>query len=508
MGEEKDQSYFDLVPSRKNDFLYPLIFQEYIYTLAHDDNLFPPILLENLGYDKRFRFLIIKRLITRMSQQKHWSLSAANLKQNPYFIYNKFLYSQIISEGLAIIVEIPFSPQLGTSFENFEIVKVQNLQSIHSIFPFLEDKFTHLIFVSDEFLPYPIHLENLVQTLRYWLKDPSSLHCLRVFLHEYWNWNQLFLKKKSNSFFVKRHLRLFIFLYNSYVYEYESIFFFIRRQFFYLPAKRFQVLFERLYFYGKVENFTEVFNKRFPFTFALFKDPNMHYIRYQGKSFFASRGVPLLLKKLKYYFVTLFQFYFDVWLKPDKMHINQLSKHSFHFVGYLLSLKLNPLVIRSQMLQNGFSIDNTMNKMDTLVPIIPMIESLSKIKFCNKRGQPVSKPTWTDSLDSDIIDRFVRLCNKISYYYSGSSKKKGLYQIQYILRFACLKTLARKPKTSVRVFLKKQGSSFLEEFFPEKHISYLIFIRSSSKSSYRSNQAKIRFWYLDIISINDLVNHD
>nr|BAM33967.1 maturase K [Weddellina squamulosa] len=502
MGEEKDQSYFDLVTSRKNDFLYPLIFQEYIYTLAHDENLFP---LENLGYDKRFRFLIIKRLITRMYQQKHWSLSAANFKQNPYCIYNKFLYSQILSAGLAIIVEISFSPQLGTSFENFEIVKVQNLQSIHSIFP-LEDKFPHFIFVSDGLLPYPIHLENLVQTLRYWLKDPSSLHCLRVFLHEYWN--HLFFQKESNSFFVKRNLRLFIFLYNSYVYEYESILFFIRRQFFYLPSKSFQVLFERLFFYGKVDNFTEVFNKRFPVTLELFKDPNIHYIRYQGKFFFAYRGVPLLLKKWKYYFVTLFQFYFDIWFQPDKMHINQLSKHSFHFVGYLLSLKLNPSVIRSQMLQNGFSIDNTMKKMDTLVPIIPMIESLSKMRFCNKMGQPVSKPTWTDSLDSDILERFVRLCKKISYYYSGSSKKKGLYQIHYILRFACLKTLARKHKTSVRAFLKKQGSSFLEEFFTEEQISYLIFIRSSSKSSDRSNEAKIRFWYLDIISINELVNHD
>nr|BAV90018.1 maturase K [Cladopus taiensis]BAV90019.1 maturase K [Cladopus taiensis]BAV90020.1 maturase K [Cladopus taiensis]BAV90021.1 maturase K [Cladopus taiensis] len=508
MGEKKDQRYLDLVISRQNYFLYPLIFQEYIYTLTHDHNFFPTILLENLGYDKRLRFLIVKRLITRMYQQNHLSLSVANWRENPYFLYNKVLYSQKISEGLAIIVAIPFYPQLGTFFKNFELVKVQNLQSIHSIFPFFEDKFPYLNLVSDGLFPYPIHLEKLIQILRYWLKDPSSLHFLRFFFHEYWNWNYPLFQKKSHFFFEKRNLRLFVFLYNSYVYEYESILFFIRRQFFHLPSKPFRFFFERLYFYGKVENFTEVFSKGYPMTLALFKDPNMNYIRYQGKFFFAYRGMPLLMNKWKYYFVTLFQNHFDVWYQPDKIHINPLYKHSFNCVGYLLSLKRNPSVIRSQMLLNAFRIENTMKKMDIRVPIILMIDSLSKMKFCNKMGHPISKPIWIDSLDSDIIDRFMRLCNKISYFYSGSSKKKDLYQIQYILRFACLKTLARKHKTSVRAFFKKQGSSFLEEFFIENPIYSLILIRSSYRLSDRSNKSKVRVWYLDIISINDLINHE
>nr|BAB33395.1 maturase K [Noveloa coulteriana] len=508
MGEKKDQRYLDLVISRKNDLLYPLIFQEYIYTLVHDHNLFPTILLENLGYDKRFRFLIVKRLITRMYQQNHLSLSAANLKQNPYFLYNKVLYSQKISEGLSIIVEIPFSLQLETSFKNLELVRVQNLKSIHSIFPFLEDKFPYLNLVSDGLFPYPIHLEKLVQILRYWLKDPASLHFLRLFFHEYWNWSHPSFEKKNLISFFKINLRLFVFLYNSYVYEYESILFFIRRQFFHLPSKPFRFFFERLFFYGKIENFTEVFSKGSPVTLELFKEPNIHYIRYQGKFFFAYKGMPLLMNKWKYYFVTLFQNHFDVWFQTDKIYINPLYKHSFHWVGYLLSLKWNPSVIRSQMLQNAFIIENTMKTMDILVPIIFMIDSLSKMKFCNKIGHPVSKPTWTDLLDSDIICRFVRLCNKISYFYSGSSKKKNC--IKYIIYFdlLCLKTLARKHKSSVRAFFKKLGSSFLEELFLEEQISSLIFLRSSTKSSDRSNQSKVRFWYLDIISINEIINHE
>ena len=86
-------------------------------------------------------------------------------------------------------------------------------------------------------------------------------------------------------------------------------------------------------------------------------------------------------------------------------------------------------------------------------------------------------------------------------------KKKSLYQIKYILRLSCIKTLARKHKSTVRAFLKRLGSEeFLEEFFTEEEeILSLIFPRASStlQRLYRG-----RIWYLDIIFINDLVNHE
>nr|UDP58396.1 maturase K [Kielmeyera appariciana] len=506
MEEEEYQRYLELDRSRKNDFLYPLIFQEYIYTLAHDHGLNRSSFLENVSYDNKFSLLIIKRLITRMYQQNHLIISANDSNQNRFFRYNKNLYSQIILEGFAIIVEIPFSTRFVPSLEKLEIVKFHNLRSIHSIFPFLEDKFSYLNYVSDGLLPYPIHLEKLVQTLRYWLKDPSSLHLLRFFLHEYWNWNSPFFPNNSISFFAKRNLRLFVFLYNSHVYEYESILFFLRTQSFHLRSNFFQVLFERIYFYGKGENFREVFANHFHTTLQLFKDLNMHYVRYQGKFFFASKGTPVLMKKWKYYFVNLCQCHFYVWFQPEKIYLNLLSKHSLDFVGYLSSVQFNLSVVRSQMLQNSFIIDNTMKKLDTTVPIISLIGSLAKMKFCNTVGHPVSKPTWADLLDSDIVDRFARICRNLSHYYSGSSKKKSLYQIKYILRFSCLKTLARKHKTTVRAFLKKFSSGFLEEFLTEEEqILSLIFPRASSISR---KLYKGRVWYLDIICINDLANDD
>nr|AFC38341.1 maturase K [Senna lindheimeriana] len=490
------QVYLELDRSRQHYFLYPLIFREYIYALAYDHGLNSSILLENLGYDNKSSLLIVKRLITRMYQQNHLIISANDSNKNPFGGYNKNLYSQIISEGFAVSVEIPFSLQLISSLEEVKIVKSYNLRSIHSIFPFFEEKVPYLNYVSDVRIPYPIHLEILVQTLRYWVKDASSFHLLRLFLYEYFNWNSLITQKKWISTFSKKNPRLFLFLYNFYVCEYESIFLFLRNKSSYLRLTSSGILFERIYFYAKIEHFVEVFDKDFPSTLWFFKDPFIHYVRYQGKSILASKNTPFLMNKWKYYLIYLWQCHFYVWSQPEKIHINQLSEHSFYFMGYFSNVRLNPSVVRSQMLENSFLIENVMKRLDTIIPIIPLIRSLAKAKFCNVLGHPISKPVWADSSDLDIIDRFLRRCRNLSHYYNGSSTKKSLYRIKYILRLSCIKTLARKHKSTVRVFLKKLGSELLEEFFTEEEgILSLIFPRASSTLQ-RLNRGRI--WYLDI----------
>nr|AAX57095.1 maturase K [Andrachne aspera] len=507
---EEYEINLDLNRSRKKNFLYPLILREYIYRFAHDHSFKKSILLENVGYDKKYSLLIVKRLITRISQQNRLIIFSNDSKQNHFFRDNKKFYYQMISAGVAVIVEIPFSLRLVSSLalERSEIVKSHNLQSIHSIFPFLEDKFPHLIYVSDVRIPYPIHLEKLVQTLRYWIKDSSSLHLLRLFFHEYCSWTSLISPKNLILVFAKSNPRFFFFLYNSHVYEYESILFFLRNQSFHLRSTFFRVLLERICFYGKIEHFVEVFafSNDFQAILWLFKDPFMHYVRYEGKFILASKDTFLLMKKWKGYLVNLCQCHFSVWFQPAKIYITPLSKYSFDFLGYLSGARLNLSVVRSQMLENAFLIKNTLKKIDTRIPIILLIRSLAKMKFCNTAGHPISKPFLVGSSDSDIINRFARIYINFSHYYSGSSSKKSLYRIKYILRLSCAKTLARKHKSNVRTFLKRLGSEFLEKFFTkEAQILSFIFpsISSISKRLYKRHA-----WYLDIFCINNLANQE
>nr|QVL26887.1 maturase K [Sphenodesme mollis] len=509
---EEIQRYLQLERSRQHDFLYPLIFQEYIYAFIHNRALSRSILSENPGYDNKSSLLIVKRLITRMYQQNHFMISPNDSNQNPFGARNKNLYSQIISEGFAFIVEIPFSLQLLSCLEGKKnkIVKSQNLRSIHSIFPSLEDNFSHLNFGLDILIPHLVHVEILVQTLRYWIKDASSLHLLRVFLNQYCNWNSLITPKKASSSFSKRNQRLFLFLYNSHVCEYESIFVFLRNQSFHLRSTSSGVLLERIYFYVKIERLVNVNvfvkGKDFWSNLWLVTEPCMHYIRYQRKSILASKGTSLFMNKWKFYLVTFWEWFFLLWFHPRRIYINELSNHSLEFVGYLSSVRMKPSVVRSQILENSFLINNAIKTFDTLVPIIPLIASLAKAKFCNVLGHPISKPIWTDLSDSNIIDRFGRICRNLSYYHSGSSKKKSLYRIKYILRLSCARTLARKHKNTVRTFLKRLGPELLEEFLmSEEYVLFLTFQKKASsalRGVYRS-----RIWYLDMISINDLANH-
>nr|CAP08858.1 maturase K [Pfaffia fruticulosa] len=502
---EEFQGHRELDRSWEHNFFYPLIFQEYIYTFAYDHGLNKLILLEDV-VDQKYSLLTVKRLITRLYQQNHLILSANDSNQNEIFgfVTKKNLYSQMITEGVAVIGEITFSLLLKSSLERKEkkIVKSPNLQSIHSIFPFLEDKFLYLNYVLDILIPYPAHLEILVQTLRYWLKDPSSLHLLRFVLYECRNWTSRITSKESISFLKKRNRRLFLFLYNFYVCEYESFFVILRNQSSYLRSTSFGALLERIHFYGKLKYRVKV--KAFAVILWFFKEPFPHYVRYQGKSLLASKGTSFLMHKWKYYFIYFWQCSFSVWSQPRRIYINQLSNYSLDFMGFLSSVRFNSSVIRSQMLENSFLLENIRKKFDTIVPISPLVGSLAKAKFCNVLGHPISKSVWTDLSDSDIIDRFGRICRNLSHYYSGSSRKKNLYRIKYILRLSCARTLSRKHKSTVRAFLKRLGSEFLEEFFTEEEkVLSLILPRDSSTSGglYRG-----RVWYLDIICIDNLVN--
>ena len=473
MEMEELQGYLEMDGFRQQYFLYPFLFQEYIYALAHGHALNGSILyepVENLDHDNKSSSLIVKRLITRMHQQNRLIISVNDSNQNRFVGHNNHFDSQMISEGFAVVVEIPFSLRLVSSLEEKEIAKSHNLRSIHSIFPFFEDKLSHLNHVSDILIPHPIHLEILVQTLHSWIQDTPSLHLLRLSLYEYWNSNSLITSKNSISLFSKENQRFFLFLSNSHVYECEFIFIFLRKQPFHLRSKSF-----------------------------------MHYVRYQGKSILASRGAHLLIKKWKSHLVNFWQCHFDLWSQPARIHIKQLYNHPFYFLGYLSSVRLNSSVIRSQMLENSFRIDTAIKKFETVVPIIPLIGSLAKAKFCNVSGHPISKPFRADLSDSEILNRFGRICRNLSHYHSGSSKKQSLYRIKYILRLSCARTLSRKHKSTIRAFLKRLGSEFLEEFFTEEEQALSLIFPTTSSPSHRSHRERI--WYLDIIRINDLVSH-
>nr|YP_009450275.1 maturase K [Burmannia nepalensis]YP_009450282.1 maturase K [Burmannia nepalensis]AOV94008.1 maturase K [Burmannia nepalensis]AOV94015.1 maturase K [Burmannia nepalensis] len=507
--------------------LFPLFFQEYMYTLAYDHSLngsffYEHVDVEIMDSNAKLSFVLVKQLITRMYQQNFAIYSVNDYDQNRFIGHSKNLYShffsQMISEIFGVIVEILFSQRLGYSFEEEEkeISKFHNLQSIHSIFPFLEDKLSHLNYVSHILIPYPIHIEILVQILQCWAQDVSFLHLLQFFLrqYQYYKWKSSIIStfisttSNSNKFFLyifsKEKKRLFQLLYNFYISEFEFVLVFFRKKYCYLGLTSSGAFIERTHFYGKIKSLVNVFINYFHKNIWCFRDFFIHYARYKRKAIFGSRGTRLIIKKWEFYLVNLWQYYFQFLYQSDRVEHNQLLNYSFFFLGYLSSVSINLSSVRNQILENSYIIEIETKKLDTIVSFVSLIQSLSSAQFCTAAGHSISKSIWTDLSDSDIIDRFGRICRNIFHYYSGSSKKKSLYQVKYILKLSCARTLSRKHKSTGAFFVKKLDSSLFSEFFTEKpQVLGLIF----PKNLFPLQDLHIlRIWNLDIIYMNNLVN--
>jgi hypothetical protein len=67
---------------------------------------------------------------------------------------------------------------------------------------------------------------------------------------------------------------------------------------------------------------------------------------------------------------------------------------------------MKPLLVKTKMLDELFIADLITDEFDPIIPIVPIIGLLSREKFCNISGRPISKLSWTSLTDDDILDRF------------------------------------------------------------------------------------------------------
>lgn len=88
---EKLEGYSEKQKSRQQYFVYPLLFQEYIYAFAHDYGLkgSEPVEIVSCN-NKKFSSLLVKRLIIRMYQQNFWINSVNHPNQDRLLDYNNF----------------------------------------------------------------------------------------------------------------------------------------------------------------------------------------------------------------------------------------------------------------------------------------------------------------------------------------------------------------------------------------------------------------------------------
>lgn len=472
----------------QQQFLYPLLFQDSLYAIAYNRFVNESKYWIKKDYrrnNNKFHFLKLKRLIKR-SRESDFSWIFSNQFNNKFY--------QIFQEVLLII----FDCILAYKFKSFR-KKTKNwnsYQSLHSVFPFLEDNIYNSTICLEFTIPYSFHPETFIRIFRQHVQDILFIHLLRLFLYQ--NKNCVILK----PFCYGKNNQFHNLLWNFYLYKFECSLDFIWKNFYNFKSTSFWFFIDRTNFGQKIKNISKQSNfRKVEKNIDIEKNISIYYTRYNNRSILIINGnIKILGKNWTTFLVLFWEKYFHFWFEPNRIFIKDLSKSFICFLGYIFRNKNKLTLTQIQLITHTINTNLITKEFGIIIPIKYLIRILVKEKFCDNTGRPICKLSWTTLADYEIFKRFDEITKTIFFYYGGSLRKKGLYRLQYILRFSCAKTLACKHKSTIRNVWRRYGSNF---------ITYSIFLKkpqSNFSNFWQINSHEHKIWYLSIIQINYLVN--
>lgn len=469
---------------RQKIFLYPILLQDDLYGIVYNRFVNESEYKENTIHDltNEFDFLILRRLIGRLSESKFLYVTSEKSKKNFRFI----------REILIIILNhiFPFRARNPSRTMN----EWNSNQSIHSVFPFIEDRFRNPSYYLDITIPYSFHPETLIRTFRQYILDIPFLHLLRLLLHR--NGNLFFLSESDHS---KKNL-FYRFLWNFHTHTMEYSLIHLWKQIRHFQFTSFSSFSDGNDFTQKIADISQQADFQIVGNISE-KKFWVQYLRYQNNLVLATNGDSRLIENWKFLFIVLWDKYYHSWLEPYKILIGNLSNNALSILGYTLSTKNTLIKNRIRFINSSIETSLIVKEFCIIIPVIAAIKLLARDNFCDVSGRPICRLSWTTLTDNEIFERFDQIMKNIYYYYYGGCReRKGLYQLQYIFRFSCAKTLACKHKSTVRTVWKKYSSNFVinSVSLKEKELIPL--------NIWIGNQNEKRFWRLSITRMNFLAN--
>lgn len=328
------------------------------------------------------------------------------------------------------------------------------LKSIHSIFLFLEDglpKFSHALEIE---MAQNLHLETSIRLFRRRIRDVSLLHLLRIVFHlsktscgtfvKLWSWRGRpcgsINTPPQNFHTYEIDLRLVVLRTRRHKSQPKYLPFLDRKN---VTRKKIRISISE--FELDVADIN-----RYPI-----RGLCIHLGRYKNKSIIIFHGTRYFVKKWIYYLSILLRLQFHYSNEFTRIQINLLSNSCVLFLGYIL--RIQP-VSKDVQVETAVGFCNSISSGGEIHPSIPiflLIKLLEKGKFCDSTGRPVSKLDWAVLKDDDILDRFLRIWNSFSSYYSASLNRDGLRKLRYILRISCDSTLASRHRSTIRILRRR-----------------------------------------------------
>nr|YP_009548731.1 maturase K [Cryptogramma acrostichoides]AYW15706.1 maturase K [Cryptogramma acrostichoides] len=321
-------------------------------------------------------------------------------------------------------------------------------QSIHSIFLFMEDRFTKSNHVSEADLPQSLHSETPIRLFRRKIRDVSLPHLLRIV-----SCNKIFCERTLFSCQVIEKNSIDTLFRNFYIYEIDLLLL--------ISWKR--ISNSRVNYFLSIEHYN-IFRKDRNVSICDFelgaaagvdsyfnRRSCIHYGRYGSKFLTIFGGSRYFAKKWLYYFSTLFKHHFHHQPRFSQPCMELLSTSCISFLGYKPTLRPVPKNVRIETTMSlHIGILNEI-KFHPRIPISTIIKILTKLKFCDGTGRPVGKSSWAVLTGGEILNRYVQLWQVFFLYYGASMNRDELRRLRYILQISCNRTLAGKHKSTIRL---------------------------------------------------------
>nr|AKA58647.1 maturase K [Equisetum bogotense] len=464
---------------RQQHFLYPLLFHKEFYVVTSESSIDKSNikLSKALVINDRYSFLVIRRLIHRIRNLSK-SKKILQISGSDNSICSKLDFYLVKAVNMVLETYL-----LIKSERTKKIVNWKSYKSIFSTCSFAEEKFISSNQILDFKIPHFIHPESFIRILRQEIKDVSFLHLTRFIAHEY---KERSKNEKLIYSFSKRK-RFVTFSWNFlFIFKLEFLLTSLLTKF--INNLVLSNLFDQINPLEKISN-----NKKSRYLLSEKRMYNknycIHYVRYKNRFIMASEGFFFHDTNWIYYILKIWQYYMHFWIQPLRFSTNQLRKNNLLFLGYKFGLESKILRVRSISLDKSPTIYSGIKKNQLKIEIVAPIEFLTKQGFCDISGYPISRSTWTTLTDEEILFNFNKIWKNFSIYFGGLIKKDVLYRIKYILRFSCAKTLARKYKSTTRIFWKKIVCDLASPLGRQK--SFHLF-------SAKDPMDKKRFWSSDI----------
>nr|YP_010270928.1 maturase K [Pteris semipinnata]UJY97873.1 maturase K [Pteris semipinnata] len=441
LGASQKDEEFD---TNRDCFSYPPLFllEENFYLMNGKQRS------NGLDINGSWSTVAVKRLIHNVRDLNFLKIDDSGFVRNQTDELDKNLYFYPLIKMICLALSGSFFHQRGAKTKS----SLKMSQSIHSIFLFLEDRFSKSNHVLKMYLPQNLHLETPIRLFRRQIKDVLFPHFLRIFYYR----DKIFCWRTLSSCKERGRRNIDTLFRNFHNYNIDLLLL--------IPWKqgckaRVNYSMDRHNIIRKVRYVpTHKFKLNVPSidSYSYFIQSScIHYGRYRNKFILSFRGTSYFVRKWFYHFSIIFKHHFHYRTLFNKSRLELLPVSCVSFLGYTSIAQSVSKNVRVETAMGSCISISIEEKFFPKIPILMLIKVLVKQKFCDSNGRPTGKLAWTALKDDEIFNRYLQLWRVFSLYYGASTSRGHLRRLRYILQISCGSTLAGKHRGTTRLLRRR-----------------------------------------------------